>query len=294
MKSSMIKPVPSLILCALLWSTGGFLIKLVDWNPVAIAGIRSLIGGITICFILKRPLVFRVCSGSGCIDKTATFNLWAGAVCYALTMILFVIATKLTTAANAVFLQYTNPIWVILFGPALTGEKNRTSDYFAVTGVMAGMLLFFSGGLSGGTFTGNIIAAVSGITYGFSSIFLRRQKDANPVDSFTLSYLITCIISIPFWFIKPHFSLQSVVCLLLLGTIQIGLPSILYAIGIAKVRALSAVLISLLEPLMNPVWVLLAVHEVPSAGTIAGGAIILGSIVIRAVVQNLRPAEKDI
>lgn len=281
-----LRPVPALVLCALLWSTGGFLIKLVDWNPLAIAGVRSLIGAVTICAVLRRFPSFCVRQKSGTVDREATFNLWAGAVCYALTLLLFVAATKMTTAANAVLLQYTNPVWVILFGPVLLNEKNRKSDYLAVAGVMAGMLLFFSGGLSGGSFSGNILAVLSGITDGFMSIFMRRQKNGHPEDSFTLSHFITLAVSLPFWFVSPHLSAQSVLCLFLLGIFQIGIPSILYAMGISRVRALSAGLISMLEPLMNPVWVLLAVHEVPSGTTIAGGMIILGSIVLRAAVQG--------
>ena len=279
-------PVPALVFCARSGVRSFSSVTLSNGNAVAIAGVRSFIGALTICVVLRRLPAVVVRTSSGTVDRAATFNLWGGAVCYALTLILFVVATKMTTAADAVLLQYTNPVWVILFGPLLLGEKNRRSDYLAVLGVMAGMILFFSSGLSGGNFTGNVLAAVSGITDGFMSIFMRRQKNAHPEDSFTLSHLITCIVALPFCFSAPALSAKSLVCLFILGIFQIGLPSILYAIGITRVRALSAVLISMLEPLMNPVWVLLAVHEIPSGGTITGGIIILGSIIVRALVQN--------
>lgn len=285
-------PIFALVLCALLWSSGGFLIKSVDWNPIAITGVRSLIATVFMCIFLHRHPIFYIQSSVSAgrkakIDKTATLNLWMGAICYCLTMILFVCANKITTAANAILLQYTNPIWIILFGPLLLGEKNRKSDYMAVLGVLVGMILFFSDGLEGGRLLGNIIGILSGVSMGFMSIFMRRQKNASPEDSFILSHILTFVISIPFCFGSP---LQNagvgIACLLALGIFQIGIPSLLYSIGISGEGALTSMLISMIEPVMNPVWVILIFHEVPTVGTIVGGIIILSTIILRAYIQR--------
>lgn len=278
-----LNPIFALVICAVLWSTGGFLIKSIDWSPLAITGGRSGIAALFMMIALRRKPVFRLPT------RQATLNLWFGAICYSLTMILFVIATKMTTAANAVLLQYTNPIWIIIFGPALIGEKNRKSDYLAVVGVLAGMVLFFAEDIGGGSFMGNIIAIVAGVAMGFMSIFMRRQKDASPEDSFVLSHLITLLIALPFFFAKPLGNgIVGVACILALGIVQIGLPSIMYSIGISGESALTSMLISMIEPVMNPIWVMLIVHEVPSISAIAGGVIILGTIIARGYIQNKR------
>ena len=283
-----LNPVAALVVCAVLWSSGGILIKSIDWNPLAITGGRSVIAAaFMVLFLHHKPVFYIAQKNSRKIDRNATVNLWAGAVCYSLTMILFVTATKMTAAANAVLLQYTNPIWIILLGPALLGEKNRKSDFLALAGVFAGMLLFFAEELGGGSLTGNLLAVCSGFTMALMSIFMRRQKDANPADSFVLSHLLTGVVALPFFFMQPmHNASSGIACLLALGIFQMAVPSMLYSIGITGESALTAMLISMIEPLMNPVWVMLFVHEVPSMQAVTGGLIILGSIAMRSYIQN--------
>ncbi len=264
----------SLFLCALLWSTGGILIKLVKWNPFAIAGARSFIGAVTMLCVLRR------------IPRRFDRNQVIGAAAYSLTMILDVTATKMTTAANAIFLQYTNPIYVIILGRFLLDEKTDWIDAVTVAGVLGGMALFLGGGLN---FSGNagIAAAVcSGAAFGVSVVFFRRQKDGNPADSFILSHVITFAVTLPFWFGSAPPDMKSVGGLFLLGIIQMGLPSILYAKGITRVTAISSVLITMLEPVMNPVWVLLFYGEKPAGRTVAGGAVILSFIFFRVFLKN--------
>ncbi len=285
-------PVLALLLCAFLWSTGGLLIKLVSWNPFAIAGIRSLLGAITITLALKRlPVVF-VRNTNGSINRRDTIDRILAGFFYSATMILFVVATKMTTAANAILLQYTNPLYIIILGPFLLHEKNDWIDYASVIGVMCGMVLFLADGLSGGNLLGNIIALSSGVTFGLSTIFMRRQKDGHPEDSFTLSHILTFIITLPFLFDGGNPGIKGSIGLLLLGVMQIGLPSILYARGITRVTAISAVLITMLEPLMNPLWVLLFYGEKPSVSTLTGGLLILLVIFVRVVLKNAKGKSK--
>ena len=275
----------ALVICAVLWSTGGIFIKNIEWNGLAIAGIRSLISGTFMLLVTRQGIQFFVRDQNGRRDNLSTILLWLAALSYALTMILFVVANKLTTSANAILLQYTCPIYIILLAPILTGEKNRGSDYVTVLGVMLGIVLFFADGLESGNQLGNILAALSGLSYALATIFMRRCK-GNSGGAMVLSHLITALVCLPFVIQGGMPSPKSSFFLLMVGTVSIGIPSILYSVGIKKVRALTASFITMLEPLLNPVWVIIFAGEVPSVKTILGGVLILGFIMIRSVVQN--------
>ena len=275
----------ALVICAVLWSTGGIFIKNIEWNALAIAGIRSLISGTVMLLVTRQGIQFAVRDQNGRRDNLSTILLWLAALSYASTMILFVVANKLTTSANAILLQYTCPIYIILLAPLLTGEKNRGSDYITVLGVMLGIVLFFADGLESGNQLGNILAALSGLSYALATIFMRRCK-GNSGGAMVLSHLITALVCLPFVIQSGMPSPKSAFFLVMVGTFSIGFPSILYSVGIKKVRALTASFITMLEPLLNPVWVIIFAGEVPSVKTILGGILILGFIMIRSVVQN--------
>lgn len=266
--------VASLALCALLWSTAGFLIKLVNWEPFAIAGARSLVAFITMLFFVRKPrFVFSA-------------NQVFAAVFYALTMILFVTANKMTTAANAILLQYTEPIYIILLSPLLLrGEKTDWIDWLAVVGVFGGMILFFAGDLRFSANLGNLLALASGVCFALFAMFMRREREGRTAEAFMLAHLLTFAVSLPFMFRSGSPSAVSMGGIALLGVLQIGLPSILYARGIRGVTAISAALITMIEPVMNPVWVFLFIGEVPAATALAGGAIILGTVTARTVLK---------
>ncbi|MBP5251025.1 MAG: EamA family transporter [Treponema sp.] len=283
-----IEGVPALVLCALLWSSGGILIKLVEWNPFAIAAARSLVAGLFISLLLRRKPFFAVRKSqeNNPVDARATLNLWLAGICYALTMIFYVLGNKMTTAANTILLEYTSPVYIILFGPLILKEKNKLWDYISVVVVMAGMSLFFSEGLESGNMAGNIIAALSGFSFGFCTMFMRNQDSDRSINSFLLAHLITFLVCVPFAFISGFPSALSCAGLVLLGIFQSGTPSVLYSLGLKKVRALTATFISMIEPLMNPVWVMLFAGEIPSWQCIAGGLMILGCIGIRAVLSH--------
>ncbi len=325
-KKPALNPVAALALCALLWSFGGLVIKLIKWNALAIAGIRSLLGMITVTIAFRRlPKIFvrqnenglqdqnagdgnrrqdqNACGNQNCvqdqkarpakIDWRATTNLLLGGFFYAATMLLFVPATKMTTAANAILLQYTNPIYIIIFGPLLAGEKSDWIDITAVAGILAGMVLLLWGDLGGGQMAGNILALLSGVTYGGTTIFLRRAKNTRPSDSLNLSCLLSFLFAIPF-IVKAGLpqSAMSYSALLCLGVFQIGMPAVLLSIGIEKVPALSSVIITMIEPMMNPVWVALFAGEIPSASSIFGGLVILACIVAHVALKRAAAVRK--
>ncbi len=282
---ALIDGTAALLICAVLWSTGGIFFKNIEWNGVAIAGVRSLIAVSFMLLVTRRGIQISVRDEKGRPDKLSTVLFWIAAVSYALTMILFVAANKLTSSANAILLQYTCPVYIILLAPILGGEKNLASDYITVLGVMFGIVLFFADGLESGNQLGNILAALSGFTYALATIFMRRCR-GNSGGAMLLSHLITALVCIPFVIQSGLPSPKSGFFLLLVGTVSIGIPSILYTVGIKKVRALTASFITMLEPLLNPLWVVIFAGEVPSAKTILGGILILGCIMIRSVVQS--------
>ncbi len=291
MRNIKLNPSLALFLCALLWSTSGILIKLTDWNALAISGTRSLIAAITMIIALKRiPRLF-VRNSDGSINKKQSLDRIIAMLVYAATMILFVFANKLTTSANAILLQYTSVLYVIALGPVFLGEKNSWIDIVASFGILGGMALLVSDGFTAESFNsvsmaGNALALLSGVCFGLTTIFMRRQKDGHPEDSFTLSHLITFFVAIPSIIEGGVPNAQSMLALVVLGVFQIGIPSILYAMGVTRVTAVSAALITMLEPVMNPVWVFFFWGEAPSVRTVIGGVTILTFLFFRVYIKN--------
>jgi drug/metabolite transporter (DMT)-like permease len=265
-------PVLALLLTGVLWSSGGFLIKLVSWNPVAIAGARSLIAAALIAVVGGIPKL------------TWSRSQVAAGVFYAATMILFVTANKLTTSANAILLQSSSPVFVAIFASLLLGEKTRKSDWLVIAAVMAGMVLFFMDELTLSGMWGNLVAVGSGVTLALYLVFMRMQKDGSPIGSVFLAHIMTAVVAIPFAFSNGMPTATGWLGILLLGVFQNGISSILLAYGVKHVTAVSTVLISLIEPVLNPVWVFLLLGEAPSRNAAIGGLIILAVVTVRSVL----------
>jgi drug/metabolite transporter (DMT)-like permease len=267
--------IAALLACAVLWSSAGLFIKIISWNPMAIAGMRSLFGGLTVLVILRRPRF------------TWTWTQILCAVAYAGCMILFVTANKLTTAANAILLQYTAPVYVAILGGLLLGERVSAIDWVTVAVVIGGMTLFFLDKLTVGGMWGNIIAVVSGVFFASAIVLLRKQKHGSPLESILLSHGITFLVCLPFvWRGAP--SLAGWGGIAFLGIFQIGLASALLSYGVKHVSALGSILTSIVEPLFNPLWVFLAVGEKPGPFAIAGGIVIVGTVTARSILTILR------
>lgn len=265
-----------LLLTALLWSTGGLLIKSIDAHPFAIAGGRSIIAGIVLWVYLRKP------------NFTYSIAQLSGAFMYALTVILFVLANKMTSSANAILLQYTGPIWVALFSGVILKERVQTIDWLAVITVIMGMSLFFMDELTISGMNGNIIAICSGFAFAGLAIALRIQKDDSPFESILLGNILTGVFG-SYWIMESlPLSNGSIIGLLLLGIIQLGIPYILYAKAIQHVTALESILIPVLEPLMNPLWVFLVAGEIPGKGAFIGGTIVLLAIIFRSIMSQRR------
>lgn len=218
---------------------------------------------------------------------TWSFEQVGAALSFSATVILFVLATKLTTAANAIILQYTAPIYTVLFGRWFLKEETFWFDWLAVAAVICGMVLFFLDRLTVGGSLGNVIAIISGLTTSWLGLFMRKQKRDSPLESIILGSVFTAIICLPFMFSSVP-SLHGWIGLFILGVFQLGVPFILYSAAIKYVTALDAILICTLEPIFNPIWVLLFLKEAPGPWAILGGGIVIVSVTLRSVYSKAK------
>ena len=279
------RSVMLLIGAALCWSLAGVLIKYVatTWPGMAVASGRGLIAA---CFLLvtNRSLRFHF-----------SRDQMIGAVGYAACTITFCLATTLTSAANAILLQYTAPVWVALFGAWFLGERASRADWITIVVALGGMTLFFKDSLTLGHLDGDALAILSGVCFAGMTIALRRQKDGSPVESIILGNLIAFAVGLP-WILKsPMLPPSGWTALIVLGVVQLGVSYWLYVRAIKHVSALEAVLIPVIEPILNPLWVLLFMQERPTRFAVLGGAIVLGAVTSRAVIsvrarRGLKPA----
>jgi drug/metabolite transporter (DMT)-like permease len=252
------RAITAVLLATVMWSTGGVLVKWVTSHPLTISGLRSLIAIPVLLLFLRRPRF------------TWSVPQIGAAVAYSATVIAFVIATKLTMAANAILLQYTSPIFVALPGGWLLGERTGWGDWLAIGVVLGGLVLFFLDRLSLSGLAGNLVAIGSGLSFAFLLIFLRQQKSGSPMESIVLGNILTAAIGLPFVF--GHWPDRSGwLGIALLGTFQLGLPYALYSRGIRKVTALQAILIKGFEPILNPLWVYLFIGETPGRWALGAG-----------------------
>ena len=263
-----------LAVTAVMWSLGGLLIKSVDAHPLAIAGVRGGIAAIVMLVVLKKPQINWSLAQVG------------AALAYSATTILFVSANKTTTAANAILLQFTAPIYVAFLAAWLLKEKTRLYDWLAVLIVMGGMVLFFLDNLSTQRVLGNIIAAASGVSFAFFTVFMRMQKDGSPLESVFLGNILTAVIGLPFLYQSVP-NTNGWLLLIMLGVVQLGIPYILFAKAIKHATALEATLIPIIEPLLNPLWVFLILGETPGILALTGGVIVIATVTIRCIMAVL-------
>lgn len=257
-----------LLATALMWSLGGVLVKSIDWPSMAKAGARSAIGCVVLLAWLRRPRF------------TWSPTQIGAALAYSATVTLFVIANDRTTAANTIFLQYTGPIYVALLSPWVLGERARRSDWLCIAIALAGIALFFRDQFSPRGLSGILCALGSGLAYGTMIVLLRKERDASPASALLLGKMFTAVIGLPFAIGHPLPSTQ-VGMMVVLGVVQLGLPYVLFSIAIQRVTALEAVLLPMLEPILNPLWVALARGEWPGRWSLAGGSLVLGAVVVR-------------
>jgi len=261
---------------ALIWSSGGLAIKLIELHPMAITGLRSALAAATLAALLRDRLSFSLSRAQ-----------LGAALGYAGLLISNVAATKLTTSANAILLAYTAPIYVALLAPLFLGERTRRSDWLFIALTMGGMILFFMDKLSTAGLWGNIIAIGTGMSYAAFTLCMRAQKSASPVESVVLGHALTAVLGLPF-LLQGLPSAEGWFGLLYLGIFQQGMSLLLYVWCIKRLGALPAILILTLEPIFNPVLVALGYGELPGPWAMVGGTVVILAITLRGIPGALR------
>jgi DME family drug/metabolite transporter len=255
---------------ALLWSTGGIGIKAVAEPPLKVTFYRSLFAAIALMLFLPREAW-----ATRRWRSTPAFIL--AIISYAACLTTFVVATKWTTAANAIFLQYAGAIWVLLLSPIVVREPLRARDAIAIAVALGGMALFFVGRFESRGMAGNVMALLSSVFFAALILSLRREHDASQA-TVTWGNVLTALAVLPFVAPNLSLSLTSLGVLLFLGAFQIALAYSLFAKGLAYVTATQASITGMLEPICNPMWVFLILGERPSPFAIAGAVVVLTAI----------------
>jgi len=257
---------------ALLWSTGGLAIKLVPLPAMGVVFWRSLVAGLVIL------AAFRPSRASWRHAAPSTV------IVYALMILTFVSATKMTTAANAIFLQYTGPLYVLALAPFVLKEPFRRADAAAVAVALLGMSLFFVGRLDPGALAGNLVAVLSGVFFGLTVLLLRRDASGDAIPSVIAGNLAAAALALPFAWGNLALDLRGVALVLFLGVFQMGISYILFVRGLGTVPAAEASLLGMLEPTFNPLWAFLGLGETPSGWASLGGLIVLAAVGARTLL----------
>ncbi len=272
------------VIAVILWSSGGLFIKMTSVSGYEVNLGRCFFAAITIALLTKFKAL-----------KADRFTIIA-AIFYVGALSFFALANKMTTAANAIFLQYTAPIYILIFAPFVLKEKFRFSDLLTVFICIAGMTLFFIDSAPNANLTaesqfiGNILGLCSGVSLGGYILLLRHPKalNQNPASSVFYGNILAIFVMLPFVVSNPStWQFNDLLAVIFLGVFQIGLAYYLFTYGVTHgVRSLDASIIGFIEPLLNPVWVFLVIGEKPSNWAILGGAIIIGAIIIHTFNQQ--------
>ena len=261
------------LLGAIAFSLGGVFIKFIPWNPIAINGGRCIFSSM----VIAAYLYF---SGHKVkINKTVLL----GALCVGSMMLCYVASIKLTSAANAIVLEYTAPIFVIILEAFLFHREIRKIDIIICQLVFLGIGIVMIDGLGKGHVAGDLIALASGVFYALT-IMLNEFENGDSLSSVLLGHILMAIIGLPFIFRETDFSASTLLLVAALGLFQAGAGYTLLSVGLKYADPISGSLIASIEPVLNPVLVSLFYHEHMGINTIIGGLIVIVSIVVYNVI----------
>lgn len=264
----------AVILAGIIWSTGGIFIKLISLNALQLSFFRSLLAAGVFLLLFRKEIL-----------KVNGLTILS-AFLYAGILILFVTATKMTSAANAIFLQYTAPFYVLIFEPVLLKTKFEKSNLFILIICFTGMFLFFMGDFGEGYFLGNLVAVASGIC--FAGFLLTLRKNGNEYQSSSIFWgnmIIAGLCSVSLWSIA-ELKTNDLIMVSYLGIVQIGLAYAIFSFGLKRITAIEASLLSMIEPVLNPVWVYFGYGEKPPGYSIAGGIIIIFALLMNIYLYS--------
>lgn len=252
---------------AVCFSLGGLLIKVIPWNPLSINGARNLIAsGVIGLYILLTHHRLKW-----------NFTVFVGAVCMAGVTTLFAIANKLTTAGNTIILQYTAPVWIILFQLFFFGKKPDRRSAYTILIVLAGILCFFFESLSQGKLLGDTLALLSGIFY--AGVFMLNEfEKGDALSSMFFGQLICGIVLSPLVIRETQFGMAVLISVFILGSVQVGLAYVFFSVGTRCTDPVTASIINALEPVLNPVLVAVFYGERLGKLSLLGAAIVICAV----------------
>jgi drug/metabolite transporter (DMT)-like permease len=264
-----------LLLAAVLWSLAGIFIKFLFLPPLTIVFYRSLFAALFFAFFVRKTAVMpRVPVLVSVISYTAAISA-------------FVAANKITTAANAIVLQYTAPMFVFAIVHCLFREKIAALSWISLLIGMLGIAVICAGSAGQPDAAGVAIALLSGMLFAIYMVSLRFLKDINAGTLTFLNNLACCLLLLPLVRSGLAISSNELWIVAIMGIVQLGIPYWLFSKGVEKIQLQEASLIILIEPVLNPIWVAVAVGEVPSQPTLIGGSLIVLSLGVRYVWQLL-------
>lgn len=273
------RAILEMLLCAALWSIAGIFIKLIPWNSIVIAGLRSLIAGL-VMFVYMRARG---------IGFTADRRSLAGGAVLCLTLTCFVAANKLTTAANSIVLQFTAPMFIVVFSALFLKKRFSRADVLAVVLTMAGISLFFFDQLTPGHLAGNCVAIFAGMAFACYYMSLEGASESQRMSAILIAHGLTFLVGLPFTFVyPPELSAAPVACILVLGVVQLGIPYVLLGRASGACPPLACSLLGAVEPLLNPVWVFIFDGEAPGLWALIGGVVVVATITVWCVYGDLR------
>lgn len=253
---------------AVLYSIGGLCIKVIPWNGLSINGARNIVALMVVgSYLLLTRHKLRL-------------NRWIllGAVSVCGTNVFYTVANKMTTAANAIVLQFTAPIFVILIGILFLRRRPTRLDIGACVLVLLGVLCFFVDGLEVGGMAGNVIALISGLCY--AGVFLLNDlPSSDPISSIFWGDIISVTVGLPFLVRETAFTPIAITSVVILGAFQVGLAYVLLTIGLRTTPAVTAALVSGIEPVLNPILVAVFYHETIGPLSLVGAVVVIGSVV---------------
>ena len=273
------RAILEMLLCAALWSIAGIFIKLIPWNSIVIAGLRSLIAGL-VMFVYMRARG---------IGFTADRRSLAGGAALCLTLTCFVAANKLTTAANSIVLQFTAPMFIVVFSALFLKKRFSRADVLAVVLTMAGISLFFFDQLTPGHLAGNCVAIFAGMAFACYYMSLEGASESQRMSAILIAHGLTFLVGLPCTFVyPPELSAAPVACILVLGVVQLGIPYVLLGRASGACPPLACSLLGAVEPLLNPVWVFIFDGEAPGLWALIGGVVVVATITVWCVYGDLR------
>ncbi len=293
------KGVLLLVAAAALWSINGALIKHVyaggtGPSGVVIAFYRSLFAGLVLLPLARGNWPTLLRSGAAAARGSSLRSVRPAAIAcvifFTLMTVCFVVANLATEAANAIILQYTSTFWIFLLSPVLLGEKASARDIWILALAIVGIAIIFVGNASSGMF-GLLNGLGSGLFFGLLTMMIRRLRNSDPAAVTVFNNLGSAVLILPVVLIAGGLIVAPSVWfwLVFMGVVQFGIPYYLFSLGLARVPAHQAALITLLEPVLNPVWTYVVVGETVPPATLAGGGVILVALAIYALVRK-RPA----